>query len=601
MNNLHKKTFNLYLLPLLLLILIQPLIMRVQPLESQFSKYTWYSDKAYHIDIFLYWKSIFIIVIVVAMLIVMFITKVKSANFAKTYGLKGNYWILCLLGYEILVLLSTILSHHRNYGFNGVNEQFESIWIIFGYGIIMLFTFFMIKNGDDVYYIVKSLVILSFILGIVGIFQFIGFDFFSTDIGKSIITPEKYSDLSKNIKAYFEGNMVYMTLYNPNYAGVFCAMLLAVVAALIYVTQSKIYKLVCGITLVLLVLCGYGTRSTAFLISCICSVFIAILFYAFNFNKFGTKLKLIILKHYKVSMSVFIMVLVLGAALVVYKIDVLSTDVENSRLQDIIVTDDNISFVFGDNALNTKFEFSDESIEFYFEDVNGTELKHEMQTDNMIHILDDRFRDIHFTIAQGEKAYTLVAMIKQPDTNEYMPFQFADTKEGYRYINIYGKEDAIEAAETAVFQNVPRLASGRGYIWSRSIPMLKDTLILGKGADSFVFEFPHNDYVGRFNADFYDVLVTKPHNLYLQIAIQYGCIAMICFMAICIIYLAQSFRIYFNINNDINHLKIIGFSIMISVITYLISGLVNDTSVTITPLFWILLGMGLKVNNLVRK
>ena len=45
-----------------------------------------------------------------------------------------------------------------------------------------------------------------------------------------------------------------------------------------------------------------------------------------------------------------------------------------------------------------------------------------------------------------------------------------------------------------------RLATSRGYLFSRSFPMLKDTLLIGYGPDTFVLEFPQQDYVGKMNA-----------------------------------------------------------------------------------------------------
>ena len=42
-----------------------------------------------------------------------------------------------------------------------------------------------------------------------------------------------------------------------------------------------------------------------------------------------------------------------------------------------------------------------------------------------------------------------------------------------------------------------RLGSGRGYIWSRSIPLIKQAGFMGLGADTYPEYFPQNDFKGK--------------------------------------------------------------------------------------------------------
>ncbi len=112
--------------------------------------------------------------------------------------------------------------------------------------------------------------------------------------------------------------------------------------------------------------------------------------------------------------------------------------------------------------------------------------------------------------------------------------------------------------------------------------------------------FPHNDLPGRINAGYYTALVTKPHNLYLQIGVQHGVLALLCFLAVCLMYIAQSAMLYFKSDfSDRNHW--FGAGIMLGVIGYLIAGISNDSCVTIAPIFWVLLGIGFAVNRINRE
>lgn len=89
------------------------------------------------------------------------------------------------------------------------------------------------------------------------------------------------------------------------------------------------------------------------------------------------------------------------------------------------------------------------------------------------------------------------------------------------------------------------IGSMRGYIWSRTIPILPDYLVLGAGPDCFLYEFPQDDIWGKLYAyGTGSIVVDKPHNLYLQIFVNEGGIALLAFLAVCVSYLWDCFRLY---------------------------------------------------------
>ena len=49
----------------------------------------------------------------------------------------------------------------------------------------------------------------------------------------------------------------------------------------------------------------------------------------------------------------------------------------------------------------------------------------------------------------------------------------------------------------ANFHGLEYLGSGRLYIWSRILPMLKHDILKGSGPDTFAEVFPQNDYAGK--------------------------------------------------------------------------------------------------------
>ncbi len=170
---------------------------------------------------------------------------------------------------------------------------------------------------------------------------------------------------------------------------------------------------------------------------------------------------------------------------------------------------------------------------------------------------------------------------------------------GYYFYSPYGKFTKIETAKTAIFTNYSKLASGRGYLWARTIPLLKDYLILGSGPDTFTVVFPQKDYVAASKMGYDKLTVTKPHDLYLQIGTQTGVLSLIAVLVFNAIYLWECLCLYWKRRAN-DFLQYMGMAIMIAVIGYLISGIINDSTITVAPIYWCLMGIGLAINHLVK-
>ena len=141
----------------------------------------------------------------------------------------------------------------------------------------------------------------------------------------------------------------------------------------------------------------------------------------------------------------------------------------------------------------------------------------------------------------------------------------------------------LEEIPAVGFKGYEKFASSRGYIWSRSIPMLADTVLLGHGADTYAMHFPQYDVVGKIIAfDKYTHTVDKPHNIYLMIGINFGVLALVCFL------LSIAFTMFDLIRKN-------GFEKGF-VYTIMFSGIVttwffNDSMVLYVFIFWVLFGM----------
>ncbi len=126
------------------------------------------------------------------------------------------------------------------------------------------------------------------------------------------------------------------------------------------------------------------------------------------------------------------------------------------------------------------------------------------------------------------------------------------------------------------------LFAGRGYIWRETLPMLKDTWLLGHGPGAYALDFPQDpammpkvfesggDYVGR------------PHDQYLNIATTSGNLAAIIFIVGLGYFCWAAWRAR----------TARATAVLAGVVGFAVAALVDDPSVGVMSIFWVLLGAG---------
>ena len=149
-------------------------------------------------------------------------------------------------------------------------------------------------------------------------------------------------------------------------------------------------------------------------------------------------------------------------------------------------------------------------------------------------------------------------------------------------------------------ENHYHFANMRGYIWARTLPLLKKYFLLGSGPDTFLLVFPNNDLVGLYNSGHVNEVITKPHCMYLQVGVQTGVPSLIALLVFFIWYLIDSFKLYWKHNYE-GYLPKIGVAIFVSTIGYMILAITNDSCVATSPIFFALAGMGLGINYKLKK
>jgi O-antigen ligase len=177
--------------------------------------------------------------------------------------------------------------------------------------------------------------------------------------------------------------------------------------------------------------------------------------------------------------------------------------------------------------------------------------------------------------------------------------RFAAAKEGVKFVAPSGRLVDLPAVPKVEVAGLEGALSGRLFIWSRTLPLLTETVFFGRGPGTFALYFPQHDYVGKLlaagdMARLYD----KPHNLYLEIAFSTGLLSLACFLFLVLLYLKEGLRLYRQGNADL--LAATGSGVLAAVASYLVTALANDGFVTVAPVFWVLLGLGTAVNRMAR-
>ena len=495
----------------------------------------------------------------------------------------------------IMVVLSTVFSEHKINTIFGVPDQFQSLFVLLIYCILCFYSYQFIHTEKDIHKILKPLLYSIGFLIIIGISQILGHDLLTSSIGKSIITIflNETTDMSLNF-----GKTVFLTLFNPNYVGLYCVLILPILFVLFLYSQQLKQQFIYLILFIGLTVCLIGSESATGIITVIpCLLF---LFFLCR-HKFG--------KYKKIITIVYSAFIVLGICLFFFmnlpqRLHNAVFKETNYEIQQIELKDDYITFTCNNEPLNISYNPNGIDGEILkITDGNGNLVESTLSDDSSYLLINDsRFPKFLLQLILYEDLdgnELNVFSITHNNTNWYFT---NDTDDGtYYYINNYGNLIKINnTSPSALPESFNSFATGRGYIWSKTLPLLKDSLIVGSGADTFLFKFPNDDYVGMYNNGNHGKIMTKPHSFYLQTWVETGLISLIALLIFYGIYVIMSCRLYLMKPLD-NYMKQIGAAIFVSSLGYMFALLFNDSSITVAPVFWILLGIGFAINQITKR
>lgn len=589
-----RKAHNLLewitLIPLMFPLAIIPLIMYLYPYEeigTGLEQYPWVPEIPNGADFFLYykqWTFVGIVGVMLVFLIIRAFIKSRPLTFIPAFVPLGIY--------ALLSLISTLASKYRSFGLAGSFEHYENVFCLIGYGIVVYYAFLFVEDELDLKVLLISLSVGMLIMTTLGALQTFHFDLFRTDFGKQLFLPkEEWFDLESRYTLNFPEGTAFMTLYNPNYVGVYASLTAPLLAVLILLAKPVWLKVLNAVDFILVLICLYGSGSKAGLIGLAAAFLFVIVF-----------LRKFLIKRLYITVPIVVLiaagVLIGGRGLISRVAGALKVEPSVSNITNIETNDEDVLIEFKGNTLHINI-FADASnfYGFYFYDGDNAEVPFTVADDDMTYtITDERFSGFTAVPVLYDDLMSFRVSIDGHDwyfTNQY--------EEGtYYYITAYGRPDKIVMAEEGPFGDYENFASGRGYLWSRTIPLLKNYIVLGSGADSFVQVFPQQDYVGKVNNHYDEQIITKPHSMYLQIGVQTGVLSLLAFLVFYAFYFFNSIALYIKGKFD-TFASQAGLAIFTGTIGYMVCGISNDSMIVVSPVFWTLLGIGFAANAMVMK
>ncbi len=606
----NRSGWPVHLIPPILLMSVYPLVFGGVRVVNLLRDYPWYPDSAEQTDFFVYAKMLVFLALALWMLVMLL-----DASWIDGKRCFRRRVFIPLYLYAGLTIVSTILSINRSLSLRGMWEQYENVFVLLGYVITAIYMAVMIKGRTELHIIHAAAVIGAFFQGLIGTMQLLGWNVLESGIGRYLLTF-RLDDVRAEDLVYSFGrgtkNHVYMTLFNPNYAAVYIVIMLPIVLQYTVLTWKEagtrekrktagtlnrkervlLYaRPVFGtvtFALLLLSLIGTGSRTGA-------AVTVVLGIAAGG----GSLLRMKLPAGKKIML--LLCIFTAGAGLTAgtfllrgesvrnslkntisgketYKLESLNADGEGIHIGYsghtlLVTTSDRDTYGSGVSGLAPDREISPRIY------IDGARDAASLQADDEgLGRLESRaYRRLRFqAFLQDGSSFLYIRILK----SEWY-FIYDEFRGSWMYVTAYAKTDTLAEAITAL-PGWEKAFSERGYIWGRTLPLLSEYLLWGSGPDTFTVAFPQNDYRMRANTAvrFQTELLTKPHSMYLQTALQTGVLSLFCLL----IFWMQALHI-----NRKQTGRISGW--YIAVIGYLLMGLLNDSVLAAAPLMWAVTGI----------
>lgn len=586
---MKKKSANkLYLVPLILLLTVVPLIVRGYDYSTNFAQFGWYPKDDRQSEFFFYYKAIAIIIIAAVMCGVL-----AYRYFIKKKEFKLCYELIPVAVYAGFTLLSTLFSQYKYFSIHGSSEIFESIWVLLGYCVILFYAYQFINTVEDIDCIMLWLTVGLGVMLVIGILQVAGHDFFGTRLGKILITGSTDKNVLDAAQIVMEKGRVFLTLYNPNFVASYFALMIPVEIALLVKNKKLLYRIIYLVMLAASLVCLLASGNRSGIVGfAAAAVLTVVVLYKQLIKAWKYVIPIVMIS------VVIIMVFFSKNNFIIAKFINLFHAAEPvpDAISEIITGDEDVTVTYLGQEFHVAYNIDESgNLSVSIKDGNGQDIANTFDQENYAYtVTDERFPGFFVQMVNIEEQVSVLVRADNID------WYFQKQEDGsYYYYNVFGNWVKINNAPRVASDFLEQKFEYRGTIWSKVIPMLKDSIIFGTGADTFTVTFPQDDYVTKIYDGMSASVDVKPHCLYLQIATQSGVLALASFLVLYVWYFAGSFRLYRKASFQ-DGAETVGAGLFLATFTYMVVSFLNDSTVGVAPIYWIMMGMGLSVNGLIK-
>ncbi|MCL2461097.1 MAG: O-antigen ligase family protein [Defluviitaleaceae bacterium] len=552
-----------------------------------------------------YWCIAFIVYILVTVISNARNIKIGKKNKSDhTFFMKPLY--IAVGVFALFALLSWFLSPYKYTVIHGISERFESVFVLLGYFVLFFAATAFAKSLFKVKFILWGVLISGFVIGMIGFFQFMGLNPFETKFFQWLVLGS--ASATKHLT--FVYNQVYSTLFNPNCVGAYTSLLVPLmVMGAIYAGKDLRIRVAFIADAALLFFCWIGCDSAGGFMGMAMAVLAVIVIFVV----------LLASKKIKITPKPGIMAAAAGIVVVGVLVCALVPAVRNGIAK----------------TATKVFDMSSTQSTNFFNGLSFNDATATISTQNGAVSVTYDTASGKFTAAgpDGKTAAPGSSSTSAPSgadqstwtTDSYSisgfgSFQiqsqgsfaaFLMNGVSFRFaVDNNDKLDPVSSSmkllspddtvRTLGFSGMELWGSGRGYIWSRTIPLMLDHPVIGSGPDTFALVFPQDDVIGKaeFMGNPY-IIVDKAHNMFMQTAVNTGGISMLALLFIFGYFIVTALRAILRAKKE--DIKVWGLQIGIlaGVVGYAVASLSTDSTVSVSPVFWIVLGVGFAMNRLI--
>lgn len=514
--------------------------------------------------------------------------------------------------FMLFVAASTLGSEYFQEAIFGMPHHFEGALTYLAYSVLFFFGYMFLRQSASSFLMV-CIAIVTALMSCVSFMQFIGLDPLRTEWIKPLINAPSAVLGLDSADFNFSIRTVYGTLSNPNYVGSFVAL----VAPMLFFNSSgevrsevKIFYRGLGVVALLMVV---AAQSSAGIVGILSVVIVFILRYARRIRTRNAACAMVILLIISALLSPYAIRFVRDITRSFEAVDRYEvTEMEIVGNEISVSVEQMPDFVIVYQADDGKLELrgadgrplgilpygdvqawypEDPAYQYFSVHINGRTLVVRFYPKNRTLFASEpadrqkiyRYYPVDREFQLEQRVDHFMGVTSQETAREVIIVQLEGRLQFYNYGNTFSSR--LNLAEHWLFEGYEHAGSGRGYIWSRSLPLVKENLVIGTGPGTYAFYFPQEDVLGKLNyMNRAYGLVDKPHSLYLQLAINMGLGGLVVWLLAWGLFFRKGWRYL----ADDPLLSGIYFAML----AFLVTSLFNDSVVSVSPMFWLLAGYG---------